>query len=103
MRHTPIDLQYAKIEQDHVTYHLPSGFTVQSTPKTADFSWPAHTSLKISSTVNNGTVEVVRNFARSFATLDAVDYSDLHDFYLRLATADQQQIVLTRDIAPKGN
>jgi len=102
-RLTPIDLHYARMEQDDVNYHLPSGFTVQSAPNSADLSWPAHASLKIDSTVNNGSVEVIRTFARNFAMLDPKDYNDLHDFYLKLATADQQQIVLTRSTAVKGN
>jgi len=46
---------------------------------------------------------VVRNFARDFAMLNYVDYSDLHDFYLKLAAADQQQLVLTRALGVKGN
>jgi hypothetical protein len=35
--------------------------------------------------------------------LDATEYPNLHDFYLKIATADQQQLVLTRSPTAKGN
>jgi hypothetical protein len=98
-----VDLHYALMEQDDVTYHLPSGFNVESVPKTADVSWPGFAALKINSGVGSGSVEVFRTFARSFALLEPKAYNDLHDFYLKVATADQQQIVLTRATAGKGN
>jgi hypothetical protein len=37
------------------------------------------------------------------ALLDPKVYNDLHDFYLKVAAADQQQLVLTRAAAGKGN
>lgn len=102
-RITPIDVHYARMEQDDVTYHLPSGFSVESSPKTADVSWTHHAALRINSNFNNGSVEVARTFARGFTLLDPKDYNDLHDFYSKVATADQQQLVLTRAPAAKGN
>ena len=102
-RYTPIDLQHAKMEHDQVTYHLLPGLSVDNTPKSVDFSWPAHAKFTINSTVGDSSVVVVRNFARDFAMLNYVDYSDLHDFYLKLAAADQQQLVLTRAPAVKGD
>jgi hypothetical protein len=102
-RLTPIDLHYAKIEQDDVTYRLPPGYTVESAPQTSDVTWPNHAVLQINSTAKDGTVEVQRTFARNFTLLNPTDYNDLRDFYLKLATADQQQLVLTRAPAAKGN
>ncbi len=102
-RLTPIDLHYAKMELDDVVYHLPPGYTVESSPKTSDVNWPNHAVLKINSATKIGSVEVVRSFARGFTMLEAKDYNDLHDFYQKLATADQQQLVLTRVPESKGN
>jgi hypothetical protein len=48
-------------------------------------------------------VEVTREYVRNFTLLGPEGYSNLHDFYQKLATADQQQIVLTRTPAAKGN
>jgi hypothetical protein len=102
-RITPIDLHYPKMEQENVVYHLPSGYTVESAPKIPDLSWPNHALLSMNSTMKNGAVEVVRAFARNFTTLRSGDYNDLHDFYLKVAAADQQPLVLTRTPVAKGN
>jgi hypothetical protein len=99
----PVDIHYPLLEQDDVTYHLPPGFNIESTPKTSDVSWPGYAALRINSVVNSSSVEVVRVFARGFTLLDPKEYSNLHDFYLKVAAADQQQLVLTRDPAAKGN
>ena len=102
-RITPIDVHYAGLEQDDVTYHLPLGYSVESAPKTADVNWPGYAGLRINSAAKADTVEVVRAFARDFVLLGPESYTNLHDFYLKMAAADQQQIVLTRAEAAKGN
>jgi hypothetical protein len=102
-RLTPIDLHFAKMEQDNVTLHLPTGYTVESAPQTPDITWSSQAALRIHSAVKDGSVEVVRVFAHGFAVLDPKEYGDLHDFYLKVAAADQQQLVLTRTPAAKGN
>jgi hypothetical protein len=100
----PIDLHYALMEQDDVTYTLPPGNTVESLPQTSDVTWPNHALLRISSTAKDGSVEVRRSFVRNFALLTPKEYNDLHDFYLKVAAADQQQLVLTAaPPASKGN
>jgi hypothetical protein len=48
-------------------------------------------------------VEVVRTLIYDFTLLGPKDYPELHDFYQKVATADQQQIVLSRAVAAKGN
>ncbi len=100
-RATPIDLHYPKMEKDEVTYHLPPGYNLESTPK-ADAAWPGFAVLKIDSSATGDTIRVVRVFARNFTLLAPDAYNNLRDFYLKLAAADQQQIVLTRG-AEKGN
>jgi Domain of Unknown Function with PDB structure (DUF3857)/Transglutaminase-like superfamily len=107
-RITPIDLHFAKLEQDNVTYNLPPGYTVESVPQNADVTWPNHAMLRIHADVKDGSADVVRVFVRNFPMLNPEDYSGLHDFYLKLAAADQQQLVLTKTPTasapvPKGN
>ncbi|MGO9340200.1 MAG: DUF3857 domain-containing protein [Terracidiphilus sp.] len=102
-RATPIDVHYAKTVQDNVTYHLPPGFSLESTPEIPDASWPNHALLHISSKKTEDSVEVVRTLVYNFCLLDPRDYPTLHDFYQKVATADQQQLVLTRSQAAKGN
>jgi hypothetical protein len=91
------------MEQDEVTYNLPPGFNVESTPQSATITLPGKAVLKIDATAKTGSVKVVRTFARNFALLPPTDYSALRDFYIKVATADQQQLVLTRATATKGN
>ncbi|MGA3160795.1 MAG: DUF3857 and transglutaminase domain-containing protein [Terracidiphilus sp.] len=110
-RITPIDLHYAKLEQDNVTLHLPPGYSVESLPQTPDITLPNRALLRIHAEAKGDTVNIVRVFARNFAMLDPREYSNLHDFYLKIAAADQQQLVLTKSPvapvpappAPKGN
>jgi hypothetical protein len=102
-RTVPIDVHYASMLQDEVVYHLPAGFAVESAPQAASLSWPNHAMLKIASTTKTSDVTVNRTFAHNYAILDSKEYTDLHDFYQKIATADQQQLVLTRAAAPAGN
>jgi hypothetical protein len=102
-RTTPVDVHYAKMEQDDVTYRLPEGYTIESVPQKSDTMWGGHAELKVSSQTTGNTVEVVRTLVYNFALLGPKDYPDLHDFYQKVATADQQQVVLSRATVAKGN
>jgi hypothetical protein len=105
-RVTPIDVHYPRLEQSVVTYHLPAGYAVESSPASSDVSWPGFAALRIKSDPKDtSTLEVTRVFARNFTMLGPEAYNNLHDFYQKLAVADQQPIVLVRmaAAAPKGN
>ena len=102
-RIVPIDVHYGKLEQDEVSYSLPPGFNVESAPQDVNIAWPDHAQLKIHSSAINGSVTILRAMAFNFETLDPKEYSNLHDFFLKVAAADQQQLVLTRAPAAKGN
>jgi hypothetical protein len=102
-RSTPIDVHYPRMEEDDVTYHLPPGFTVESMPQDANTAWPEHALLNIHSSAEDGSVTVFRTLAYNFTLLDPKNYPNLHDFYQKVATADQQQLVLTRAPVAKGN
>jgi hypothetical protein len=98
-----IDVHYPKGDVDEVTYHLPAEFSVETAPQTAAISWPAHAVLKVGAKMSGNDVTVTRNAAFNFSILPATDYGDLHDFYQKVAIADQQQLVLTRTQVAKGN
>jgi hypothetical protein len=102
-RTAPVDVHYAKLQQDDVTYHLPPSFTLESAPQGASPAWPNHAVLKISSKTEGDSVDVTRVLAYNFVLLDPRNYSDLHDFYQKVAAADQQQLVLTRAPIAHGN
>jgi len=102
-RITSIDLHYAKIEHDDVTYHVPAGYTIESAPESSEDTWLDHASLRIVINAKEDSFGVERILTPSFHLLSPSEYDDLHDFYLRLATSDQQQLVFIRSTAGKGN
>lgn len=103
-RLTPVDVHYPKMEQDQVTYHLPAGFTIETPLQPAQNTWAQHAMHVIASKASGNSVEVDRTLAYNFVMLGPKDYTDLHGFYQKVATADQQQLVLTRAVTTaKGN
>lgn len=98
-----IDVHYPKLEQDEVNYHLPPGYTIESSPAVTSLSWPNHAVLTIKSTANGDDIKVVRAMAYNYIMLDPKEYEDLHSFYQKVATADQQPLVLTHATVAKGN
>jgi hypothetical protein len=72
-------------------------------PQDVNYSWPDHAQFKIHSTEEDGSATVSRTLAYNFTLLDPKEYPNLHDFYLKVASADQQQLVLTRAPVAKGN
>ena len=101
-REAAIDLHFAEQVIDDVIYHLPPGFSVESVPPPAQLQWPDHAQLVVKTQPAAGTIEVKHTFARFFVLLDPKDYSSLHDYYRKLAAADQQQVVLAAG-ASSGN
>ena len=99
----PVDVHYPLLEQDDVTYELPQGYKVESMPPDATNAWPDHALFKIHSSATGTSVEVVRVLAYNFTLLDPAEYPKLHDFYQKVATADQQPLVLTHAPAARGN
>lgn len=103
-RTVPVDVRYPKLDQEDVTYKLPDGYTLENMPQTADVGWPDHAMMKIKISSKDNAVEVIRMLAYNYTILDPKDYGDLHGFFQKASTADQQQIVLTRGTATaKGN
>jgi hypothetical protein len=94
-RVAPIDYHYARMIQDEVTYNLPKGYSVESAPQSGDINWPQHAILRIKSVVEGSDITIKRTFLNNYIYLANKDYTDLHDYYLKVAASDQQQLVLT--------
>jgi hypothetical protein len=103
LRTVPIDVQFPKLEQEQVIYHLPPGYSAESLPQVTDVEWPAHAMMKIKSSTSGDTIKIARLLAYNYTVLDSKEYSELHGFYQKAAAADQQQLVLTRVAIAKGN
>ena len=93
-RETPIDMHFAQVQQDEVTFHFPPGYTVQSAPKAADASWPGKAILKTGFNTLPDGAYLTRTLAYNFVLLAPSDYPNLHDFYQKVAMSDQQPLVL---------
>jgi len=103
-RQEPVDMHYADEVTDEITYHLPAGMTVEGAPQDEKIPWQGHAVLASKSKVDAGQIIVARQLARAFTFAKPDEYQSLRDFYQKVATADQQQIVLTRAAtAAKGN
>jgi hypothetical protein len=102
-RLTPVDMRYADMVTDDVIYHLPAAYVVESAPSDQTIPWTGHAALQEKAKVTDSTVRSTRSFARAFTILDPKEYSELRDFYQKVATADHQQLVLTAAPAIKGN
>lgn len=102
-RSAPIDVQFPKMEQEEVTYHLPEEFAMENPPAPANISWTNHAIFRASSAAKGAEVETMRTVGYNYTLLEPKDYGDLHDFYQKIAAADQQQLVLARSQAAKGN
>jgi hypothetical protein len=95
-RVSPVDMHYGEQQIDDVTYHLPDGFSVESTPPASQLPWPEHAALVVKVTPGTGTINIKRVFARVFVFLDPKEYPALRDYYQKVATSDAQQVVLTQ-------
>jgi hypothetical protein len=102
-RQTPVDMHYPDQVTDQVTYHLPDGMSVEGAPRDDKFGWPQHAAFTVRTAQAPGKITVARQLSRAFTFATAAEYQDLRGFYQKIASADQQQIVLTRTVAEKGN
>jgi len=101
-RMTAVDMQYAGIVQDQATYHVPANFAVESAPTDTSIPWTGKAVFQLKSKVDGNKIDVVRSMSRGFTILKPDDYKALHEFYQKVATADQQQLVLTSATKASG-
>jgi len=64
--------------------------------------WEENASYQLKSKVEPNSIVTARILARGFTLLDAKDYAPLRDFFQKVVTADQQQLVVSAAQANKG-
>jgi hypothetical protein len=99
----PVDMHFGEVITDQIVYHLPAGFAVEGAPQDARIPWPGYAVLVAKSRTDPGQITIARLFSRAFTLVKPDQYQDLRGFYLKVAAADQQQVVLTRAAAGTGN
>jgi hypothetical protein len=102
-RTAAVDLHFAEQIIDDTIYHLPTGFTVESSPKPVQLPWPDHAAMVVKTAPGAGVIDIKHIFARAFVILDPKEYSALRDYYQKVAANDQQQLVLTSAAGATGN
>jgi hypothetical protein len=100
---TPVDMEFADQVQDQVVYRVPDTYTVESAPPDTKIPWTGHAVFVLHSNVDKNQIQVTRSLARGFTIVPAKDYKDLRDFYQKVSTADQEQLVLTAAKSDVGN
>jgi hypothetical protein len=99
----PVDMHYADQVTDQVVFHLPPGFTVEGAPQNTQIPWPGHASFATKSIPASGQITIARQLTRAFTLVKPDEYQSLRDFYQKIASADQQQLVLVATPTAKGN
>ena len=93
-RTLPVDMRYPAQEQEQITYDLPAGFTIEGKPEDTVLKWEENAAYELRSKQEPNSITTARVLARGFTLLDAKEYNPLRDFYQKVVTADQQQIVV---------
>jgi len=102
-RTVPVDVQYAKSQSDDVTYRVPADYKLENGPQVTNLEWADQAKLAIATASDGDAVNVTRTLTSNYTVVETKDYEGLHEFYQKLATADQQQVVLARAPAPNTN
>ena len=100
-RTLPVDMRYPAQEQEQITYVLPAGFTLEATPQDTNLKWEENAAYQLRTKVQGSSITNARILARGFTLLDPKDYEQLHDFYQKVVTADQQSLLLAAAQASK--
>jgi hypothetical protein len=96
-------MHYGEQVTDQVVYHLPPGFTVEGAPEGTNIPWQGHAIFVAKSKNDPDQITITRQLSRAFTFAKPKEYQDLRGFYQKVAAADQQQLVLARAPATKGN
>jgi len=98
-----VDMRYGSRVTDEITYHLPDGVTVEGAPQDANISWAGHALLAAKSESQPGQITIRQTLLRGFTFAKPEEYPDLRAFFQKVASSDQEQLVLTTSAAgPSG-
>jgi len=101
-RETPVYLLYANEVQDSVIISLPKNFKVESLPKDANIPLPNNAVFTAEYAVNDNEYTLKRLLVLANFYFEPGDYPGLKDFYQKLNTQDQEQVVLTASAGGTG-
>lgn len=102
-RKTAVDMHFGSLLSEQIDYQLPEGFSVEALPEATKIPWPEH-AVYVTKVVAGEPrkLTVTRSLARAFTFAKPDEYGQLREFFQKVASADEAQIVLTR-AAATGN
>jgi hypothetical protein len=98
-----VDMHFAERTTNTVTYRFPDGVTVEGAPADNKILWAGHAVYLVKSQAGVGKLTIGNTEARGFSLAKPEEYSDLRGFYQKVATANQEQLVLTETTAAASN
>ena len=103
-REAPVDMRYAEQITDQVTYSFPATLTVEGTPQNSQTPWDKRAVYVTKTALEGNQVTIANQMLRGFTFVKAEEYGGLRDFYQKIASVDQQQLVFTLSTTTaKGN
>jgi hypothetical protein len=94
-RQQPVEFDYAYLDTDTISYHLPANFSIEAAPPIFALETPFG-SYHASTALNAGTLEYVRRLEIRERALPADQYEAYRQFVADVVKADNAQVVLVR-------
>jgi hypothetical protein len=98
-RVNPIYLPYPYQEQDDISLKLPPGYRVEAMPR-GEKTPKSLVEFDLVAQLNVSTVQVNRQLVVDAYSFLVTAYPSLRTFFQSVASADEQQVVLTNALAP---
>jgi hypothetical protein len=99
-RENVVDLHYPRMIQDQVMIDLPENLGVESLPQKSEVKFLPFATYASAFGVKGSQFQYARSFVLGTPFYKPDEYSQLRDFYQKLNTADQEQLVLKVGSAP---
>jgi hypothetical protein len=94
-RKQPVEFDYAYLDTDTISYHLPANFSIEAAPPVFALETPFG-SYHAATVLNAGTLEYVRRLEIREPSLPADQYEAYRQFIAEVVKADNAQVVLVR-------
>jgi hypothetical protein len=93
-REFPIDMHYPSYRKDAIRILLPASFTLESSPSDQHISLPQRAAYQFATEQTPSSITLGRDLLSGIVFLSPAQYPDLHSFYNKLQTKDQESVVL---------
>jgi hypothetical protein len=94
-RDVPVYFNYPHMTQDAVRIKYPAGFSIESSPAPDRVQFKNVALYNVSTETTPGSITVRRNYSLGEIIYLTTEYPDLRSFFSKIATKDQENVVLT--------